>query len=191
MAMVGKSRLLQWTEGASNDEYTLNIGHALPQDLTVAFTLTIDGTPASGSVTITAGSTSSAIVQIPAQTINFSLDSDLAAFNAWSGHIPASVFSGTLETDPPNFVSSVDDLSLRLGESLDVTLPASITDSVVTVVYSVSGLPNGLSFDVSTLVLSGSVLELGSHTLTYTANRCDQSKIQRAVYDSRYQQMRC
>ena len=159
-----------WTEGASNDEYTLNIGHALPQDLTVAYTLSIDGgTPAPGSVTISAGLTSSAIVQIPAQTINFSLDSDLAAFSAWSGHIPASVFSGTLETDPPNFVSSVDDLSLRLGESLDVTLPASITDSVVTVVYSVSGLPNGLSFDASTRVLSGSVLELGSHTVSYTA----------------------
>ena len=160
----------KWTEGASNDEYTLNIGHALPQDLTVAYTLSIDGgTPASGSVTITAGSTSSAIVQIPAQTINFTLSSDLGAFNAWSGHIPASVFSGTLEVDPPNFVSSVDDLSLRLGESINVTLPASITDSVVTVVYSVSGLPNGLSFDASTRVLSGSVLELGSHTVSYTA----------------------
>ena len=159
-----------WTEGASNAEYTLNIGHALSEDLTIAYTLSIDGgTPVSGSVTIPAGLTSSAIVQIPAQTINFSLDSDLAAFSAWSGHIPASVFSGTLETDPPNFISSVDDLSLRLGESLDVTLPASITDSVVTVVYSVSGLPNGLSFDASTRVLSGSVLELGSHTVSYTA----------------------
>ena len=33
--------------------------------------------------------------------------------------------NGTLEVGSPNFVSSVDDISLRLGESVNVTLPVS------------------------------------------------------------------
>ena len=103
---------VSWQSTDNEFEYELQIGHALPGNLAVPFTVvngTVDGAT-SGEVTITAGETTAgAITLVPtSNTQPYSLTSNLTKVAAFSGHIG----SATLQTDStycgsdPNFTDS-------------------------------------------------------------------------------------
>ena len=168
---------VNWQNSGLATEYRLSIGHALPSDLTVRFTVT-DGTVSgstTGTVTIAKGDTSSNVITVSPDTskTSYSLISDLASFTDWSGHIASS-----------SVVTQIDNTFCQgVGDNADDT---TLTDAVLEVVggddcldlstASLQGLTGELALDgmaiqeinpVITQALVGlDVLRLNNNTLT-------------------------
>ena len=93
-----------WASDDSAFGYQFSIGHALPADLSVSYTVT-DGTvsgSATGTVTISSGDTSSNVITIvpDANVIMVTLTSVLAPFEDWSGHIDSTSITFNAVDDP-------------------------------------------------------------------------------------------
>ena len=99
-----------WQSDGSAFGYELSIDHALPSNLVINFTVT-NGTvtdSATGSVTIISGSTTSTVITVMpiADATSFGLDSSLAPFTTWGGHINAT--STTFEVPPAPYCAESD-----------------------------------------------------------------------------------
>ena len=117
----------------------MSIGHALPSNLTVNFTVengTVGG-ETTGTVTIPSGDTSSNVIKVlpDAGVSTYSLTSNLTKFVAFSGHIASSSIATTRD----------DTFCQGVGESNDT----SLTDNIVTVLGGVD------CFDITTTSLQG------------------------------------
>ena len=130
-----------------------------------AATRTISGTPEAAtdgavSVTYTATAGDESLSLMFTITINPMLDfGDLnALFGLFNG--------GAAKANPAD---SHDDSSLQLtvGVPVDLTLPA-VSGGTPPLMYSVSGLPAGLSFDPATRMISGMPDMAGKSVITYT-----------------------
>ena len=81
--------------------------------------------------------------------------------------------SGTTEPDPdtePVFIEAADPQTYRQNQAIEFTLPAAI-DGNGTLTYTLTDLPEGLTFDAETLVVSGTPSEMTEkaiYTLTVT-----------------------
>ena len=137
----------------------------LPAGLTFdADTRTISGTPeAEGTAEVTytatdgAGATATLTVTI---TVNPMLDfGDLGAlFGAFNG--------GAGKANPASGHGEAD-ITFIVGEAINMTLP-EIPGGTEPKVYSMSGLPAGVSFDGATRTISGMVTEVGMADVTLT-----------------------
>ena len=119
-----------WQNTGKDFEYRLSIGHALPADLTVTFTV-VNGTVAGTSeVTITKGSTTSDTITV-SPTLNtrpFSLISHLTEVAEFSGHIGST----TLQADSTYCGSDPDFTKAILGQISGVTHCSFITKADLT-----------------------------------------------------------
>ena len=118
----------QWIKTANEHTFRLSIGHALPFDLTVPFSVTnsTDDTQLTATVTIPKGeTTSNEVTLVPLQLNYYSLISDLTIFSAWSGHIGSATIGVSLSPAcgiDPAFESAL--ISLSSGSTCeDVILP--------------------------------------------------------------------
>ena len=70
------------------------------------------------------------------------------------------------------YVGSVDDQSASVGDTVDITLPATLCKETP-ITYSVSGLPSGLSFSSSSRKITGTPDTRQTKTVTYGARDKD------------------
>ena len=91
-----------WINAGSDYQFRLSIGHALPADLVVSYTVT-DGTVSNateGTLTIVSGSTTSDVITVipTIATATYSLTSHLTSFNPFSGHIDSALLTAGIDT---------------------------------------------------------------------------------------------
>ena len=90
--------------------------------------------------------------------------------------------SGTTEPDPdtePVFIEAADPQTYRQNQAIEFTLPAAI-DGNGTLTYTLTDLPEGLTFDAETLVVSGTPSEMTEkaiYTLTVTDEDGDSAEM--------------
>ena len=88
---------------------------------------------------------------------------------AWS----SSRDIATLAPDEFPMLAAISDIDLEQGTALSMTLPAA-TSGDLPITYTVTGLPAGMLFNVSTRLLTWPAQSASaSHTLTYTATDTD------------------
>ena len=127
----------EWINDGSAHQYRLRIGHRLPQNFTISYTI-INGTrdsfsgPSSGTATISKGySTIPVITVVPAlNATSYSLSSDLAKFSPWKGHIDGTMVSAQVENSG-SYCSLDVNILQALFNTLSIGHCSEITDEVL------------------------------------------------------------
>lgn len=83
--------------------------------------------------------------------------------------ITFSITQGERPNSAPRFTGSIEDQSITLGETIATITPAFVDPDDDTLVYSITSLPDGLSFNSASGVLSGQPAAVGSYQLAITA----------------------